>query len=455
MIQRTKWIVLASVTSFLLISSCGVPVHNVTCNPTLESQQPSQSDSIEIAIHVDGSGSMLGYVTNNTSRYIQSLKLLDDTFSLGGSRPKQTVTYYRSGTDSPQITRSDFRKAQLPEFYDGSNPKFPGVSSGIDAAITPPENGDKLFVMVTDLYQNNADVTLLNKKIKETYLNQERKGYAVGIVAIKSEFNGTVYHEVGNTLETFPYTTEGKKPEQFRPFYILFLGPYKDISYYFDKLKRDGGQLLEDSKFIIFSPENLVSKPFYISEAEQPLPQDLKQPDSLNNGKIAIEVENNENFQLLEIDRNSTEEFKINYNVVFNPVNYGLTLESNSIDVNFKIKAFDIWEKQFKDQSNNSPAKTALQLNEWKQTDNQLSFVTTLRPDSFPEAGIYLFTVDVVAKSLQEPAWWEDWTASSENDGSKTHNLSSFLKGLKIMTTELMEKNPPVIGHFCYAIQKN
>lgn len=458
MIRQTKWTIFISVTLLLVISSCGVPVENVNCNnENLESRQSPHLDSIDIVINVDGSGSMLGYVNNSKSRYIQTLKLLDNTFSLGNSRPKQTLKYYRVGTNNQEITRSGFRKAELPEFYDGSNLEFPEISSGIDSAITPPKIGDKLFVMVSDLYQNEQDVTLLTKKIKETYLNQGKKGYAVGIVAIKSEFNGYVYYEEGNILKQFTYTTEGKKPEKFRPFYVLFLGPYKDITYYFDKLKRDGGELVKDSKFIIFSPENIVNKPFYINDVKQLPPNDLKQPYSLNNGKIAIEVENNNNVQLWEISKNSTQELKINYNVVLNPLDYALSLNPNSIDVNFKIKTFDVSKKQFQDQSSDPLLKTALQFHEWKLTDNQLNFISTLKPQSFPDPEIYLFTVNLVAKNLQEPAWWEEWNISIENseDGSKTHNLSDFLKGLKIITTELMEKNPPMIGHLCYAIQKN
>jgi hypothetical protein len=122
---------------------------------------------------------MLGYVSDAGSLYVQTLKLLDETLSLVSKTP---VQYYRSGN---ALTRSDFRKAQLPAFYNGTD--FPDVSAPIQNLIVEPGTKNSLQVIVTDLDQASGDVTLLTRKIQETYLNSKHPEYAVAIWAIQSE----------------------------------------------------------------------------------------------------------------------------------------------------------------------------------------------------------------------------------------------------------------------------
>jgi hypothetical protein len=74
-------------------------------------------------------------------------------------------------------------------------------------------------------------------------------------------------------------------------------------------------------------------------------------------------------------------------------------------------------------------------------------------------SGIYFFTIDTIAKDLQEQPWWEEWnsTEANRNDGSKTFHISKFLRQLKKLTTDIMtrENSQTVLGRFCYAIQKD
>ncbi|MGK7877639.1 MAG: hypothetical protein AB4426_31355 [Xenococcaceae cyanobacterium] len=447
----------------MLFSCKPVPVFtdkDIPCElPSLENQA-SQSEPLTIAIQVDGSGSMLGYVTNPNSRYIQTLKLLDSAFGIGGgSRPQVALEYYRSGGPSNQkLNRSEYRQAQLPDFYTGKNPKFPKVSSQLDAAIIPPEKTDKLSVIVTDLAQNGADVNHLNKKIQQTYLNKNIKGYAVGILAITSEFKGTVYTTEPRVVADFKYNTAGKQLKDYRPFYAVFLGPYSDIAHYFDKLKKTRRDLIDSSKLVIFYPGQIVSEISYLGSP--PTPEGITRPVSLHNGRVAVEVETPP-YELLEIERRiEQKELPINYSIPFAPLSYTLPIDNESIETETRIMAFDSFEKNFKEQFNDLSLKNAIELNAWKLDNNRLNFTTTIRPEEFPEEGIYLFTVDVVAEEFKEPSWWKEWDWSSRisnKDGSKTYNLLSFMQNLKTTTTDLMTvgDQKPVIGRFCYAIQKN
>ena len=452
-----------TIISLLLLVACKPVVvtdQDIPCDlPSLNSQS-SQSDPLKIAIQVDGSGSMLGYVNNNpNSRYIQTLDLLENIFTIGKKSREENseLEYYRSGEGNQKIGRWEYRKARRGEFYTGDNPKFKNVTSQLHQAITPPEETDKLIVLVTDLYQNNADVTLINQMIENNYLKKE--DYAVGILAIRSEFQGTVYASDTKVAKDFPYNISGSNNlDELRPFYVVFLGPYSDMTYYFDKLKRTGGELINSSKLVIFYPGNPVSEIAFLQGKPQ-LSEGINRPFSLNNGQVAVEV-SSPPYELLEIDLKETEEKNINYSIPLSFFSNTLIVNSDYIKTNITVQSFDTFEEKFKEEAEKSSLKNVIELSDWKINNNRLDFTTKIRPDQFPEPGIYIFQVDAMAMELKEPSWWQEWdweSRKSIKDGSKTYNLSTFLQNLKNTTTDLMKdgENKPIIGRFCYVIQKN
>lgn len=464
---RAKWLVIAIATPLLV--SCRPVEEKFTCVPPLENNQSPLSDTLNIAIKVDGSRSMLGYVSDSSSRYVQTLKYLDKTLSLGGLRPDTSINYYRS---SSPITRSDFRKAQLPLFYDGSNSNFPNISVPIQEFITPPGENDTLLAIVTDLDQAAGDVTILLQKIKQTYLNKDRQGYAVGVWAVKSEFSGDVFVQKQQSIERFPFPNP-QSADETRPFYVIFFGRYQDLNRYFENIATNNQNLLDESQLAIFSPNNVVKNISYLDKSPEKKPpeeQAILQDWSLKHNKLVKIQAQDKNSQLWEIPSIQTEKVDIQDSVNLALLNYTLPLETNSITLKPNIRVFDKYSKQFQNSDefmkDDSSLQSALKIGQWnidnieKENDRgPLSFSSTIQPDKLPEPGIYLFTFDVVALNLQEQEWWNEWSwqanRDSNLDGSKTNNLSNFLSGLKTLTTNLMEENPPVIGRFCYAIQKN
>lgn len=466
---HAKWLVIAIATSLMLNSCDGKVEVLFSCKPPTQSQSAAQSDSLDIIVDVDGSASMLGYVSNPDSRYVQTLKLLDETLSIdgGGLRSKTSTNYYRSGNS---VIRGEFRKAQLPVFYNDTDPKFPNIAVPIQEFITSPGQKDTLLVIVTDLDQAEGDITILNQKIQQTYLNKNKPGYAVGIWAIKSEFRGTVYVQEQQKIPQFPFPNE-QSAEKVRPFYVIFIGRYSDIVSYFNTLKTQGGSLIEGSQLAIFSPHNIVQEPSYLDknlEGNPPEEQALAQDWNLANNLVKVQAKD-QNSQLWQIHSNQKGEVRIQDSVNLMPLNDTLNLDINSIDTIKNIQVFDKFSQQFKKSKELLPDDSSLQnvinIGQWsspesKENEGQkLSFVTTIQPDKFPESGIYIFTIDVEVKNLQEQNWWKDWSWTAErdqkNDGSKTHNLLNFLRGLKTMTTNVMAENPPNIGRFCYVLQKD
>ena len=457
----TRWKIPLLLFMLIGITTACIPetIEDLSCDPpTMTDKSPSLDappEPINISLNIDGSESMPGYLTNGASRYIKTIQLLDRTFSIS-----DLVEYYRvGGPEKQKISRSKFLEAIKERFYYEDR-----VTSNLTGAIAPQKEGKELLVLITDLYQNQGDVTAVNKKIRQHYLNKE--GYAAGILAIRSEFNGKVY-VVGSNRDNFnfPYNTEGKPIEKFRPFYVIFLGPYKHILYYFEKLKRDGGELIKNSEFTIFSPNNIINDLSVMSELKNPGEpiSGLKRPFSLNNGKVAIEFPKRKEFELLEIIPNFSKEIPIEYKVNLPILNeYTLPPSANSIKAKIsESKYFDESTTEFISSEAIMAKKlfNSMQFSNWEVGKNRdLSYTNTIKPNELPQANIYLFKVDVVANGLGEQDWWQNWNCEDrdcKNDGSKTHNLEHFLQGLKSLTNDLMENNPIVLARLCYGIQKN
>lgn len=434
---------------------------NLYCELEQKKQQDELTNPLAIDVSVDGSGSMLGYVNQENSSYIQGLKLLDSILGLSGSRSQSTVKYYRSGDHQYQrkeLTRSEFIKAQKTEFYNGKTSIFPAVSSDLGSLITKPKNSDyakaypteRLTVIVTDLEQNDGDVNLIANKIKENYFNSKDDNYAVGIWGVKSEFNGTVY-SASDANKKFNYNTEGKSSSQYRPFYVLFLGHYQDIANYFDKLAKEQGNLGDRSKFIIFSPHNLLADVSYLNSPLN-LSSDLAAPDLLHNGDVSVE-KNNQPIQLLEIQNKNADTLEAKYQLPLQQINHTLLADPNDLKITVDVSTFDKFnEKEFKQ---TPAAAKALDFSNWQVDGEQLEFTTTINPNNLTESNIYYFKVDVTAKDLQKPAWWTDWNLNSGSDGAKTSNLYGFMNSLKNITLNSMDESTLTIGRLCYAIQKN
>ena len=418
-----------------------------------EKKEPAKLTApLNIDIHIDGSGSMLGYTNTENSSYIQTLRLLDNVLGLNGNRSQTQVKYYRSGDlkhQAKELSRSEFRKASKAEFYTGTNPSFPAVSSDLASIISKPKKSDRLTVIVTDLDQNDGDVSLIAQKIKASYFNQRDRDYAVGIMGIKSEFNGTVY-SASDANKKFQYNTDGKKSSQYRPFFVLFLGHYQDIAGYFDNLQKEQN-FDERSKFLIFSPEHLLADVSYLSSPTN-LSSDLAAPNTLHNGDVAVE-KNNQPIELLEIKAKNADRLEAEYQVPIRQNKHTLSIEPNDLKTEINVTAFDKFSKQeFKSVPS---AKKALKFDNWQLNNNKLEFTSIINPVNFVESNIYYFKVDAIAEDLQKPDWWKEWSLNSGNDGSKTSNLYEFMNSLKNITLNSMDESSLIVGRFCYAVQKD
>ena len=213
------------------------------------------SEELAVDLFLDATLSMRGFILPEAeSRYEQTLQLLERAAQTGWKEAHLTV--YRFGSAIEPIGSSAYLAAGRPKFYE--DPRF-FERTLIERVITFPEdstsNGaptsgiaDRLKVIVTDLFQNDGDVSLLTRNMKEKYLE---KNLAVGVLGIKSEFDGKVY-DVGTGNYNFEYKS-GDAEERFRPFYVLVLGKHLDVEHFYESLVKSGLDDFPAKEFVIFS----------------------------------------------------------------------------------------------------------------------------------------------------------------------------------------------------------
>jgi hypothetical protein len=429
----------------LLLTACGPDQQTISCAPPAETESNhlTQTDTIKLSVLIDGTPSMEGYVNSlPNSRYAKTLQLIDSAASTGWMSAKSAVKYYRFGTRKQAIDRDTYLRSQLPTFYQGG---ADFTVSRIDAVLDQPA-ADRLDIIVTDLYQKDADVQIVQNQLKDRYLEQ---GYGVGILSIKSEFNGTIY-DVGLSGQQFSYSTVGKAPSLFHPFYVMVLGSYGNIQHYYEQLQKNGlGDV--DHQFVIFYPQSVRQVSGLDASATlQKLPNTIRQPKALNDGRVVLQKKSAADpVQFFALTSKTAPE-QLRTQVAYMPLPHTLPIQPNAIAVTAAAERYQNRAKGFQ------PVQTdGFQLSDWQVADSTLQFNARLQPDRL-DKGIYRFSFAASPTELEEPAWWKTWTATEGSlEGAKTNNLLPFLRGLRLTATARMKQQKVAIARLCYALQKN
>ena len=468
-----------------------IPAQNVTDSST-------DTPTLNIEIHVDGSESMLGYVGVPNSRYSKTLEAVDQAFSLSSTNSSQLikVSYFRTGyntstSESLQLLdRSQFQKSQEREFYTGrDNPLFPPISSQVNKAIESLSGGgEKLIVLVSDMGQDDGDVTSILQAIRSNIFlskdnekteDNEKTDNALAIVGIKSEFNGEVYSPV-NPNQYFVYSTAEKSQDSYRPFYLLIAGSSSDVQYFLNKLEvslkslapdvfqnsnsptdtpdtRKGINALESS---LFDPNLLPALTLKtatvelertkenrgkIREVYALQSRDLKWRRSESSASKALQILTNKPFsQSYQISLPGNNQ---NFQGLVNPVS------PLSLDAESSVQSFEPSSDTFIE-TTESPGITIENLNLKAHNPLQLSFDFKIDPTNLIISNIYFYQFRFRAKELTPHHWWQQWDSPdspepNSSKGDKTYKLLSFLTGLNNLTANFMET-----GELCYAIQR-
>lgn len=434
------------------------------------SSQASQLSAVEIGI--DGTPSMEGYVKASNSRYSRTLDRLDSVTS--NLSPSKRLLYKFGLLPGAKKELRSLVEAKEANFYRGlyqGNNNY--KNANIDKAIPSPDPS-KVSILVTDLYQQRTEIGLIRDKLRNYLI----KDYAVGILAVRSEFDGRIcdYNSQGSCFDYPPQNAKKEeyfqKEEFFHPFYVLFLGKYGYIEKIFKELNSLDSQLFAKEQFIIFSPQLVSQKTSLVANANAPkrangvTRQATMWVDS-KRGKLMLDVDR-QKIALLGVSGRkqiSLPEQQASYNYL--PYALPIKTASEGLTEPFQVKPtvgfFERAKNDFNfERSEASTASQHITLSEWQldRASKNMSFAMQLDPKQLPSGtyfvGLNLFPVlNRNNFAVDNYPWWQGWhTEGVKPEGNKTHNLKYFLDDMQGAMLEVMRVNKTTIGQLCYVIQK-
>lgn len=421
-----------------------------SCNPDEDSGIPDFKDDIsqhslgEISdklvarIYFDASVSMKGFVVPNSTKYKSILSPLESVITSGWKNGR--TEFFSFGENVQDIDRDSYLSVGSVDFYVEWRTYIQKIFEyeqqlDVDTSSNDTNNspeGNHIVVIVTDLFQDRRDVNLLVRQLKEKYINN---GLEVGLLGLRSEFDGTVYN-----LGTSPilYSSKTDDPETFRPFYLLVIGRHADIARYFDSLIAKG---FVDAQTIIFS-QHLVNPLLSFENAT------IDKLENLN--RVSITKKPNPRAKEYRIhDRNKPSQ--ISAKLKFQLLPHVLQFDSETFNDLMTVKYPPNGIPDVSQQAKNCLTVTSTLLK--NQDSNELSVEFTLDSQSLPRRRIYLYEVTLHPKfdTYQPPTWCSEWDMGDEINGAKTLNLVNFVSGLEQVTTLLHNLE---IAKFHFYIEK-
>lgn len=415
------------------------------------------SDKLVARIYFDATLSMQGFVVPGSTHYTRICPYLESVIVSGWTDGK--VDFFRFGERVEPIDRGTYLQAGYENFYEQehiSRKTFIQkiieheeqlVNAQMEAnrtpeatteVVTPTEaveahsTENQLVVIVTDLFQDDGDITRLVAQLKEKYI---KNGLEVGLFGLRSQFDGTVYDIGIGEGSSLRYRSNPGNPETFRPFYLLVLGRHADIAHYFDRLKAN----TPDAKTIIFS-RYLVSRLLSFEDATDDTPIQLTK---LNN-KTYVRSED-PRLKQYEIVNNSNSATISATKLKYEPLPHAMSFDSNPLEVSTIAKPLGKTEAD-PDAAECLKVTPTLLENE---NGNKLSVKFSLASRDL-ESDVYLYEVTLSpdVDTYQAPAWCSNWDMGAAREGSKTLNLVNFVRDLSQVTARM---HPPKIAKFhCY-----
>jgi len=202
------------------------------------------TDNPTISIYVDGTESMRGFVNplpDFETTYQKVLPTAVDD-AIQQIWPSAEPSYFKFGSLVRRLEPNDrgvvleWLQVREPRFYTEELVLYNTyIEQAIDATPTP-----SLRIIVTDLYQANAEVTTLLTSFSEQSFDSDK---TIGITAVRSEFQGRVFTEAVGSGQTYFYSSyrpscdaECMRPFM-RPFYVISIGLHGDVAAFQEAIK--------------------------------------------------------------------------------------------------------------------------------------------------------------------------------------------------------------------------
>ena len=433
----------ACIVACLLLLVAGCKPEFCTLSEEMDLEEiATLSKEVEVDIYIDASFSMVGFIDPGNSYYVRTLQMLERAFISGW--PKGSKKFHKFGSNISEISRDQFLAAAFAGFY--MDPEFRGytrIENVIDNA-----NKNNLNIIITDLFQTDADVNLLIDKLNNRFLT---KDIAVGVLGIKSQFNGRVW-DVGLENLNFDYYTRGRNPVGFRPFYILMFGKYNDIVHFYKMMKVNGLNDFPEKNFIILSFQLMQQLASFENAVLAQTSKIKEVMNILHPGKQHRHVKQ---FMVKTSAQKAYFDTVINLSLL----PHMLTFDPNQLKL--EIVKWQWKENPKKIWTNCEKIYKAFAVKDLTLSDSQLKFRTEINPPNFPGDGTYCFKIIIYppSESYKFPDWVSEWDMDQnliyhwqqnqgQFKGNTTLNLKSFLNNIWQV---IYQKNKPKIAKiYCY-----
>jgi len=438
--QHINRIILISICAcYLIFSTAGcskrtnVPAPNSDTSDALE----SISGQLTAYVYIDSTVSMEGFVRpSSATNYIQTLQVIESAINTGWKTSQ--IHFFKFGTKILPLKNREHLKAVKKEFYQTPETK---IKTYIEKVINEPKtcSNNSLTVIVTDLFQNDADVSLLTNVLNEKCL---KKNFAIGILGIGSQYDGTVY-DVGIQSYSFSYKSNDTDTKTFRPFYLLILGKHADVANYFEQLKSNLS-FIKDT-FVIFS--RYIVNP--LASFEGASMEEIRGLAEVTN--IISTTSQDSRVKQFIIRKDSNVGFTAT--LKYNQLPYTIPFDTKKLTTEVIAKQFD-FNDGFKE---NSDAKQSFNI----EYLDSLKLKVNLTPTTLPGNGIYSYEIIISPSknAYKGTYWWNDWDMDLSRidkwrrnpksfEGSKTLNLKPFMNNL--WQANFLTHQPKIARIYCY-----
>ena len=419
---------LATVFLCLLLGGCSPPWEEAdlsSISMPAEVVQTGQEtmEGTTVDVYWDATYSMQGYTTLASGNVYRTLP--DQLGDIGDSMGE--VRFFRFGAEVTPMDGREYRQFSTPAAY----------TELITAVHNAVENADEnhLSVIVTDLFESDADWSNVTKKLKDKYFS---KHMSVAIIGIKNSFYGDIF-DVGLNAAKFSYNSYDD-PARFRPFYLFIMGPDRKVKEFME-LWKERQTAPNETQYLLLS-ENLT--------------------ESTNDFSQLVILEGSENLyenEALGIRDKSVKEFGIDnqgdpvtlaVSFDYKPLFGTCPLDMNSLKTAIQVYSLTE-EKTWEEVDREDDATVEMGADPGQPGRYQLTLRFTPERTLAPGRINFLHvSVKPDAKGYRLPDWVKAWNmpnvdvAPDQFDGSKTVNFFHVVESLK--SSALAAAHPSLVN---------
>ena len=379
-------------------------------------------------IYWDATISMQGFTKLAAGNIYRNLP--DTLGDLGESLGE--VHFFRFGEQVTPVEGREYRNFTYPEIYTESVTSF--------SRVLEESHAEHLTVVVTDLFESNADWSNISKKLKEKYFSQH---LTVAIIGVKNSFSGDIF-DVGLNAAAFNYDS-GDDPARFRPFYLFLMGSETQVRTFLERWeeKQSSNNEMEYVVFSEYFTSGVMNFSLTAAKDKQNLFEDERLPkadDRLQEAGFA----------------NHSDSVKITLPGRCQLAHYVCLKEEKLSDLEIRttiyaLNAEEKWEQPENGQEVEVSFKTYENVDE---QGNNCELKLMFPPDGvMPRGKIGLMQVQILPsrQQLNLPSWITAWdmgnidTQPDSFDGTKTVNLERIAVSLK---DSLLSTKRPVFAEF-------